>query len=61
MKKLEVSVIPDREGQLSLAHCLAFLASELPDLATVVDVWADLPEPIRTGIVAMVEGVKRSR
>ena len=31
-----------------------------PDLAAVVDAWPSLPEPIRAGIIAMVEATQRS-
>ena len=29
--------------------------SEAPDLAVVIDAWADLPEAVRAGILAMVK------
>ena len=32
-----------------------------PDLAAVVDAWAGLPEPIRAGILALVNASKNSR
>jgi hypothetical protein len=37
-----------------VAYCVALLADESPDLAVVVEAWADLPQALRTGIVAMV-------
>ena len=30
-----------------------------PDLTTVINAWPDLPEPVRTGIVAMVQAHKK--
>ena len=41
-----------------MARCLAFIAAESPDLAVVIEAWANLPEPLKAGIVAMV-GVSR--
>ena len=32
-----------------------------PDLAVVVDAWADLPEVVRAGIVATVQAVSKSK
>lgn len=29
-----------------------------PELATLVDAWADLPDPVRRGILAMIEAAK---
>ena len=40
------------------ASCSAFLAKNSPDLAVIIDAWADLPEAIRAGIVAMVKAAK---
>ena len=34
---------------------MVFLRGTRPDLADVVEAWGDLPEAIRTGIVAMVQ------
>ena len=28
-----------------------------PELTAVIDAWADLPEPVRRGVLAMVEAV----
>jgi hypothetical protein len=36
-------------------------ASDDPDLATVVAAWSELPETIRTGIVAMVKAASGSQ
>ena len=41
-------------GVGSVARSVALLADESPDLAVVVEAWADLPQALRTGIVAMV-------
>ncbi len=40
---------------IDLADCLAFLAANRPDLATVATAWDDLPEPVKAGILAMVK------
>ncbi len=42
-----------------LASCLALSVQNDPDLAAVVETWADLPEAVRVGIVAMVKAAKR--
>ena len=39
----------------NLASCLALLRPKSPDLALVVESWGALPEPVRSGIVAMVD------
>jgi hypothetical protein len=44
-------------GVGSVAYCVALLADESPDLAVVAEAWADLPQALRTGIVAMVKSV----
>ena len=41
-----------------LARRLALLVRNHPDLAAVIDAWPTLPEPVRTGIVAMVRAAK---
>ena len=41
-------------GVGSVARSVALLADESPDLAVVVEAWADLPQALRAGIVAMV-------
>ena len=41
-----------------LAECLALLAQNDPDFATVAEAWSDLPEPVRAGIVAMVKAAR---
>jgi len=38
-----------------LAFCLAFYKQNSPDLAAVIEGWERLPEPIKAGIVAMVQ------
>ena len=38
-----------------LARSLAFIVAESPELRLIADRWADLPEPIRAAIVAMVK------
>jgi hypothetical protein len=37
-----------------VASCVALLEQESPDLAAVVRGWNDLPEAVRTGILAMI-------
>ena len=44
-------------GPGTLAECLALLAQNDPDFATVAEAWSELPEPVRAGIVAMVKAV----
>ena len=44
-----------------LADCLAFLAEKMPDLAAVIEAWPTLPDPIRTGILAMVQATMDPR
>ena len=39
-----------------MASSLAFSAESDPDLAAVVDAWPTLPDAIRAGIGAMVQG-----
>ena len=41
-----------------LADCLALLAQNDPDFATVAQAWSELPEPIRAAIVAMVKAAR---
>jgi N-acetylneuraminic acid mutarotase len=38
---------------------VAEIAPLAPDLAAVLSAWPDLPEPIKAGIVAMVQSVKK--
>ena len=38
-----------------LAHYLALLKQESADLAVIVEAWAELPEAIKAGILAMVQ------
>ena len=48
----------DADGQSPesvLAECLLFLAQRMPDLATVVKAWPDLPDAVKAGILAMVK------
>ncbi len=42
-----------------LASCLALLTRTSPDLAKVVEHWDALPEPVRAGIVAMVQAAQK--
>ena len=44
----------------NLADHLALLIRESPDLAVLVDRWSFLPDPVRAGIVALVEAVQSS-
>ena len=46
-------------GGKNLAENLAFLLQKFPDLARIIEFWPDLPEAIRTGILAMVRAVKK--
>ena len=40
-------------------HSISIMAEGLPpDLASVVDAWDNLPEPIKAGILAMVEAAR---
>ena len=41
-----------------LAQCLAQIVENHPDLAALIDAWPTLPDPVRAGIVAMVEAAK---
>jgi hypothetical protein len=43
------------DSQNDLAFCLALLAQIRPDLGTLASQWDALPEPVRAGILAMVE------
>ena len=38
-----------------MAHRLAFLVQESPDVALVIDAWPTLPEAVKAGVIAMVE------
>ncbi|HEX7450001.1 MAG TPA: hypothetical protein VF306_20745 [Pirellulales bacterium] len=38
-----------------MSVCLALLQQKTPDLAAVVRAWPSLPEPVRRGILAMIE------
>ena len=40
-----------------LGALLGALRAESPDLARVVAAWPTLPEPVRAGIVAMIEAL----
>jgi len=39
----------------SVAHSVALLIQESPDLQAVIDAWPALPEAIKAGILAMVQ------
>jgi len=41
-----------------LAHNLALLLQKYPDLAGLIEAWPNLPEPVKAGILAMIESVK---
>ena len=62
MRPLPISakLCPDRYLGVGAAEVAAHLprGSDDPDLAIVVERWADLPEAIRTGIVAMVKAAR---
>jgi hypothetical protein len=53
------SVKPLRISLPTLAPSLPLGADLPPDLAAVVDAWAELPEPVRLGIVAMVKASRK--
>ena len=42
-----------------LVPCLARSVDVAPELQTVIDVWRELPEAIRVGIIAMVQAAGR--
>ncbi len=50
--------LSDKDLRLVLASCLAFLTEKMPDLASVIDAWNDLPDAVKAGILAMVKAVK---
>jgi len=39
----------------SLAQNLALLLQKYPDLAGLIEAWPELPEPVKAGILAMIE------
>jgi hypothetical protein len=53
-EKPENSSIPDNRQNV-LSDCLALFSSADPRLAQLIEGWAELPEPVRAGIVAMVK------
>jgi hypothetical protein len=42
----------------NLVSCWALLKQRSPDLALVVELWDQLPEAVKAGIVAMVKATK---
>ena len=48
---------PSDDADSVLALCLATIKETCPRLATVVDTWPELPEPIRAAILAMVHSI----
>jgi len=46
----------DEQGALGVL--LGELAAKSPDLALIIERWEHLPEPVKTGIMAMVKSVK---
>ena len=39
----------------NLAENLAFLLQKFPDLVRIIEFWPELPEPVKAGILAMVQ------
>jgi hypothetical protein len=53
------ALTPDADATCeSACRRSAFSAKNSPNLATVIDAWASLPEAIRAGILAMVKAAK---
>ncbi|MFC1782735.1 hypothetical protein ACFL02_04010 [Planctomycetota bacterium] len=42
------------------AQNLDILLQEYPDLERILTAWPDLPEPVKAGIVAMVQAASKS-
>ena len=60
--KLSSRQYPNESGSirpLTAAQNATRLLPDDPDLAAVVDAWPELPEAIKTGIVAMVKAVAK--
>jgi len=49
------------EGKGVLAQHLSRAPENDPDLATVIAAWPSLPEPIKAGIVAMVNAAQKNQ
>ena len=49
----ENATLTNTDGS-DLAFCLARLVQQDPELRAVIDAWAELPDAVRAGIVAMV-------
>jgi len=47
------------DAQNVLPSCLASLSEKSPDLATVIAAWPSLSEPVKAGILAMVNASAR--
>ena len=45
----------------ALTALLTYFEQKSPDLARVVEAWDNLPEPVRAGIVAMVQASRVTR
>ena len=48
----------DPSPETVLARCLALFERERPELAQIVRTWDTLPEPVRAGMVAMVQSTE---
>ena len=58
-KEQSLTADGEQAGQNVLALRLALLVQKDPDLAKLIDAWADLPEALKTGIMAMIQGASR--
>ena len=52
------NIAPSETGGAESGAPAALTAISDPALAALIDAWADLPEPVRRGILAMVEAAK---
>jgi hypothetical protein len=55
-----VTAIPAFPLAHSLAHEMQNRPEIDPDLARVLDAWPTLPQPLRDGILAMIDGARRA-
>jgi hypothetical protein len=53
-----VTETPPQASSIPLAHSLARETQIDPDLARLIDAWPNLPEALRTGIVAMIDSAR---